>query len=314
MPAAPNDKVVLDPERITKDELRISTSHRKIAAILTSVLFSISTVFLVMVNVGQVSRKPGLVGLYMFHMDVSNIVPSSVPNASLVNSLARSIGLHDFYQVGMWNYCEGYNDQGVTYCSPPRLLFWFNPVQILLNELLAGATITIPSEITMYLGIIKLASQVMFGCFFASTMCAFICIFLCPVALLSRLWTIPVGIFALLTAIAACIGAAISTAIWTILTNIITGVAAEINIVPETGRAIFAFEWIAAGCALIAALIQLGLMCCGTSRRDIKTGRRVSRGRWRQKVIADGTAEEAGEMAEKPKRRFWGPKKNTIKA
>jgi len=27
-----------------------------------------------------------------------------------LNSIARSLGLHDFYQVGLWNYCEGYND------------------------------------------------------------------------------------------------------------------------------------------------------------------------------------------------------------
>jgi hypothetical protein len=35
----------------------------------------------------------------------------NVPNAVLINSIARTIGLHDFYQVGLWNFCEGYQDE-----------------------------------------------------------------------------------------------------------------------------------------------------------------------------------------------------------
>jgi hypothetical protein len=34
-----------------------------------------------------------------------------------LNSVARSLGLHDFYSVGLWNFCEGYNDE---YVSPPN--------------------------------------------------------------------------------------------------------------------------------------------------------------------------------------------------
>lgn len=36
------------------------------------------------------------------------------PNSRLLNSVARSLGLHDFYQVGLWNFCEGYNDECVA--------------------------------------------------------------------------------------------------------------------------------------------------------------------------------------------------------
>ncbi len=65
-----------------------------------------------------------------------------MPNAVLINSIARTLGLHDFYQVGLWNYCEGYegSGQGITGCSAAVLGYWFNPVEILLEELLAGAT------------------------------------------------------------------------------------------------------------------------------------------------------------------------------
>jgi hypothetical protein len=51
---------------------------------------------------------------YFLKIDVSNILPSTSPeDAILVNSIARSIGIHDFYQVGLWNFCEGYNDEFV---------------------------------------------------------------------------------------------------------------------------------------------------------------------------------------------------------
>lgn len=72
-------------------------------------------------------------------LDLSHIIPQAVPQAALINSIARTLGLHDFYQVGLWNYCAGY-DNGITGCSKPRTLYWFNPVQIILSELLSGAT------------------------------------------------------------------------------------------------------------------------------------------------------------------------------
>lgn len=76
------------------------------------------------------------------NQDISDIIPVSVPNAVLINSIAQSLGLHDFYTVGLWNYCEGYNGQGTTSCSDPQTLYWFNPVEIIQSQLLAGATST----------------------------------------------------------------------------------------------------------------------------------------------------------------------------
>jgi len=42
--------------------------------------------------------------------------------------------LDDFYQVGLWNYCEGeINHDGkehITYCSPRKANFWFDPIAV----------------------------------------------------------------------------------------------------------------------------------------------------------------------------------------
>lgn len=105
-----------------------------------SFLYLVAWVFLLLVLIGNVSNRPQLRSTYFLKINLANIIPLSVPNAVLINSIARTIGLHDFYQVGLWGYCEGYHDTGVTHCSPPRALYAFNPVKIILSQLLAGAT------------------------------------------------------------------------------------------------------------------------------------------------------------------------------
>jgi hypothetical protein len=52
---------------------------------------------------------------------------------------AKSAQLKDFYTVGLWNYCEGDQDKDgketITFCSPRKANFWFNPVDVWkLNE------------------------------------------------------------------------------------------------------------------------------------------------------------------------------------
>lgn len=105
-----------------------------------SLLYLLAWIFLLLVCIGNVSDKPVVRETYFMRLDLSHIIPVSVPNAVLINSIARSIGLHDFYQVGLWNFCEGYSNEGITHCSDPETLYWFNPVKILLSELLSGAT------------------------------------------------------------------------------------------------------------------------------------------------------------------------------
>lgn len=112
---------------LSKADLRDATRHRKGFAIFTSVMFFIAMCFLVILQVGNVSNKV-VADLYMFKIDVSKIVPEG----------AKSLGLHDFYQVGLWNFCEGFNDKGITACSKPSVFFWFNPVQIIVDEMLQG--------------------------------------------------------------------------------------------------------------------------------------------------------------------------------
>jgi len=130
-----------------KRVMKRATRTRWIWCLITSFFLLCSVVFLILVEVGN-TKSTGLVrDWYFLRLDVSNVVPASVPNFTLLNSIARSLGLHDFYQVGLWNFCEGYKAQGVTYCSPTQTLYYFNPVAIIQSELLAGASSTSDEQI-----------------------------------------------------------------------------------------------------------------------------------------------------------------------
>lgn len=128
------------PPNLTKSQLKLATRTRKIFEIITSLLLLLAVIFLILVNLGSISKKPVLRNWYFIKLDLSHIVPNSVPNAVLINTIAQTLGLHDFYQVGLWGFCEGYVGRGVSFCSKPETLYWFNPVEILTNELLAGAS------------------------------------------------------------------------------------------------------------------------------------------------------------------------------
>ncbi|KAI9376805.1 SUR7/PalI family-domain-containing protein [Aspergillus egyptiacus] len=272
-------------------------SHR----ILRSLLHLIAFIFLLLVVIGNISNKPVLREIYFLRIDLSNIIPLSVPNAVFINSIARSIGLHDFYQVGLWSFCEGYNNEGVTFCSEPKTLYWFNPVEIILSELLAGASIALPSDISDALDLARAASHWMFGLFIASTVLTFVLIFLSPLAVSSRppqtispdpgvnrlhpprrrrtfipFRALPFTIITFLTALFTIVAAVIATVMFTIFKNIFTdGQAFELNIRAELGNRMLAFMWIAAAFNLLAFIVEFGsccAACCGgrKARKQLK--------------------------------------------
>lgn len=132
--------LVTDVHNPSQQEIKRATRPRFIWALITALLLLISVVFLILVEVGDTKNSHIRTKIHFIKLDLSDIIPQSVPNSVFINSIARTLGLHDFYTVGLWGYCEGYNGDGITQCSKPQTLYWFNPVQIIQQQLLAGAT------------------------------------------------------------------------------------------------------------------------------------------------------------------------------
>jgi hypothetical protein len=125
---------------LTKEQLKRATRTRRIWGFITSFFLLLTVIFLILTEVGSIYNRPTIRNWYFIRIDLAHIIPISVPNYALINTIAQSLGLHDFYQVGLWGFCSGYSGQGVTFCSKPKTLYWFNPVEIMKNELLAGAS------------------------------------------------------------------------------------------------------------------------------------------------------------------------------
>lgn len=259
-----------------KLDLRRNTRARSIFAGLASLLYLLSWIFLMLVELGQTKKGKVLGEIYFFRLSLADIIPTSIENAQLINSIARGIGLHDFYQPGLWNFCEGYNDEGITSCSSPKSYYWFNPVDIILNELLSGATIALPAEITQILGILKICSNIMFAFFLAGTIISFLMVFLSPMAIFSRWWALPMSIVSFLTFLIILVGSVIASVISFVFKYAATA-QTSLNINAYVGTRMFVFMWISTGCAFMAFILHAGMGCCCTSRRDLKSGRKPMR-------------------------------------
>lgn len=248
--------------------------------IFTSLIYLVAIVFLVLVEIGNISDQPVIRSTYFLKINLANVIPESVPNAVLINTIAQSLGLHDFYQVGLWNYCAGYLNQGITTCSTTRTAYWFNPVEIIMSELLVGASIALPTEVVDVLDIVKIASTWMFACFLVGACLSFLCIFFAPMAFSKKprwshkakrifLRSLPITILSFGAALFTTVGAIIATVMFVIFRNTFQG-AADLNIQAELGVQMLAFEWVAAGMTLLGFLMQIGTcfgVCCCTGKK-----------------------------------------------
>ncbi|PPJ50146.1 hypothetical protein CBER1_04849 [Cercospora berteroae] len=294
-----SERTVTHDDEPTKAQIKRATRQRFIWALLSSFLLLISVVFLILVEMGNTSISSTVNKIWFIRLDLSDIIPVSVPNAVLINSIAQSLGLHDFYTVGLWNYCEGYEGQGVTNCSPPETLYWFNPVAIVQSQLLAGATIALPAEINDILDLIRLVSNWMFGLFLTGLVLDFIVIFLLPLSVFTRWLSLPLSIITFVAALLTTAAAIIATVMFIIMQNAITS-ATELNIRASIGTQMFVFMWIASTASVLAFAIQLGMCCCCASRRDVRTGRRMGSKKAWTTTRSDGAVEETSEKKRLP--------------
>ena len=272
-------------DRSDSDELIETAFYNKPTGlrIFTALIYLISVVFLILVLIGNINGRAVIRDTYFLKINLANVIPETVPNAVLINSIAQSIGLHDFYQVGLWNYCAGNVNTGITNCSPHQTAYWFNPVEIIMNDLLVGASIALPTEVIDILKIVRIASTWMFACFIVGIVLSFLCLFIAPMSFSKKprwshkakrifLRSLPITILTFAALLFTAAGAIIGTVMFLIFRNTFEG-AADLNIQATLGIEMLAFEWIAVAMTLIGFIMQIGTccgVCCCTGKRRAK--------------------------------------------
>lgn len=145
-----------------------------------------------------------------------------------------------------------------------------------MNELLAGATIALPTQVVQILDILRLTSQLMFGFFMAGIVLNFVLMLASFLAVRSRWVSLPFGIISGLAGLVVLAATVIGTVI-SLVFKIAAESQSELNIHAYVGVKMFVFMWLAVGFTGLSFIIHSGMGCCCTSQRDIKIGRKKIR-------------------------------------
>ncbi len=145
--------------------------------------------------------------------------------------------------------------------------YWFNPVQVLTSELLAGATIALPSTVNTVLTLLRIGQQVMFGFFLAGLVLSAVQLVTTPLVLRARLWSLPLSIGAIGTAICVNSGAVIAT-VFAVGAKYALTAQSELNIQVDIGVRMFVLMWLAAGFTTVALVLHAAMGCFCLVRKD----------------------------------------------
>lgn len=234
--------------------------------------------FTLLVIISGTSSHNDLSDVYFMKINTTDIVPSSVPNSAAYNSVAQSLGLHDFYQASLWGYCEGDNGkngtENVTYCSTPQGLYWFDPVSIFENELFNGQSVVIPASIQADFNKVETASHWMFAMYIVAVILIFLEVLVGFTTLCSRVGSAITAIVSFLAFLFIAAATVVAQVMFVIYRNAINNTITEFNVQASLGSAMFAFSWIATAAAAAAFIGFFFGICCGTgeSRRWSRRG------------------------------------------
>lgn len=214
---------------------------------------------------------------------------------SLVNDVAKSLNIHDFYSVHMMDYCEGYFTPGaianatstpsrnVTACSNRTALYTFDPTAILQSELKSGVSLSDlkwPQAITDAIGAVQIAMRATFVIYCIAiglAGVAFVGAFFGVLVggRLSALMNLMLDFFAFLT---LGIASAISTATSVKVVDAINQYGSDIGIAASKGTTFITYTWVATALMFLAMVVWVVEFCVGRKKqvayeRDGKEGR-----------------------------------------
>ncbi|KAI9652677.1 MAG: hypothetical protein M1831_006664 [Alyxoria varia] len=261
-----------NPQSLSPTQLQRATRTRKILSIASSLCCFIAFLLLLLALIGTTSNKAVIRDIWIIKLDMSNVLAKSVPNAALINTIAQSLGMSDFYQVGLWNHCEGIFGEGITSCDKPRAFYWFDPMMF-VQELLGGAEIGIPKHITQVFQLIKTASAVMFTGVLLSTILTILLTLTTITGLYSRWASFASGILNGITFVLVATSSAIATAIAVTVKSQVAD-RPEVGIGVTVGAKMQGLMWGALALVGLSLVVQICLCCCCASRRDVRLGRR----------------------------------------
>ncbi|KAF1990319.1 hypothetical protein K402DRAFT_439749 [Aulographum hederae CBS 113979] len=263
-----------------------------------------SLVCIVLALLGQQSKGGLQSSIYFFKADLSNFTANpanidtsnipDIPGTTVDNNLLAALtrvadagNLKDFYQVGLWNYCDGEIQNGnanVDFCSDRKANFWFNPVEVWgLNG--TSAQELFPKELNDGLNVYKKVAGWMFTAYIVALCLTIGEILLGFLAIFSR-WgsfittivsavSIPLDPHSCNASSIFTIAAALtSTILYASLTAAVNTALKPYNIHASLGNRMLSIVWLAVAFSLGAGLFWTFSVCCCSGKSSSPANRR----------------------------------------
>ncbi|CAK7267481.1 hypothetical protein SEPCBS119000_002571 [Sporothrix epigloea] len=261
-------------------EIWLATRFRRYLIVICCALYLVATILLIVAQTGSTSKSRPSTDIFLYRFNLSVLFDNSygsaanVSDSALSSAKTESLGLHNYYQVGLWGYCVGDSASAFSSCSRPQAFYWFDPVAILLSEMLNTSSLTLPVRVQTVLDILRVVSKIMFGTCFVGVILAGVLVFATPLLLLTRWMSVPVGLLAAVTALCLFVGSGLAMTM-ALAYRLAGSVINQINILVTVGDTMFGLVWAATTLSFIGLILHAILCFCGPSVRDIRTGRRT---------------------------------------
>ncbi|KAF7716841.1 Uncharacterized protein PECH_006980 [Penicillium ucsense] len=198
---------------------------------------------------------------------ISGVSASQV--SDVLGKLQADSSLADFYQIGLWGYCDGkedsHNATTVTECSKPQSEFYFDPFAVWgLNS--STVKDELPSEYNKIMNVYKTVSKWMFIAYivaFAVTIAELVVGFF---AICSRWGSCVTTLFAVLAFLFTTAASVTATVLFSIFKSSLGPTLKAYGIQVSMGTNMFAATWLAVAFSLGALIFWTFSVCCCSGR------------------------------------------------
>lgn len=211
---------------------------------------------------------------YFLRLNTSQLISdSTTPFAPLVNAVAERLGLESYYQTALWNYCSGGLQSGSTTglgaidnCAPSSASYWFNPVEIIENDIPSSISFSVPQSVVDDLDIVRIAQTWLKAILIVGAIFNFFSLFACSFGYTHRLGSLCASLVTFIAALFNVAGAVLAQVLGIVLRNVVNGLS-TVSIVASLGTKFYVFLWINAGASLICFIVIFSTVCCCSPRK-----------------------------------------------
>lgn len=262
----------------------------RFACIFTPMVLTIaSLVCLIIVALGGTNKNNStLNNLYFFRANTSDItispsdlnLPGDLPIGGIsddtTTAVKSALGVANLYHVSLWNYCSGdfqKNGRGgvsdhITYCSPRKNEFWFNPIEVWHLENSTVVDHLLSKELKAGLDTYRTVAKWMFVAFIIALISTIVEIFVGFLALFSRWGSLATTVVSTISSLFVIAFALTSTILYATLTGTFNEALKKYHVRGNMGRSIYITVWLATAFSLAAGLFWLFSSCCCSGRSD----------------------------------------------